>query len=97
MAEGDTPHLPCPFEDCGSSDAFNWNDDGYGYCHSCGSSYPSREPTFDWAAEQYPVKRRVNIMDVPIKSMTYEGIRGIKPEVCQLYQIQLQLVRVVNL
>jgi KaiC/GvpD/RAD55 family RecA-like ATPase len=91
MAEGDTPHLPCPFEDCGSSDAFNWNDDGYGYCHSCGSSYPSREPTFDWAAEQYPIKRRVNIMDVPIKSMTYEGIRGIKPEVCQLYQIQLQL------
>ena len=51
MAEGDTPHLACPFEDCGSSDAFNWNDDGYGYCHSCGNSYPSLEPTFDWAKE----------------------------------------------
>ena len=91
MAEGDTPHLACPFEECGSSDAFNWNEDGYGYCHSCGNSYPSKEPTFDWAKKEYPVKERRNIMDMPIKSMTYEGIRGIKPEVCQLYQIQLQL------
>ena len=23
-----TPHQPCPFVDCVSSDAFNWNDDG---------------------------------------------------------------------
>jgi twinkle protein len=91
MAEGDTPHLACPFEDCGSSDAFNWNDDGYGYCHSCGNSYPSLEPTFDWAKDQYPVKERINIMDIPVKSGTYEGIRGIKPDVCQLYGIQLQL------
>ena len=91
MAEGDTPHLSCPFEDCGSSDAFNWNDEGYGYCHSCGNSYPSSEPTFDWAKDQYPVKERINIMDIPVKSGTYEGIRGIKPDVCQLYGIQIQL------
>ena len=71
MAEGDTPHLACPFEECGSSDAFNWNEDGYGYCHSCGNSYPSKEPTFDWAKEEYPVKERRNIMDIPIKSMNY--------------------------
>ena len=38
----DTPHQPCPFEDCGSSDAFNWNEDGYGFCHSCGEAYPSK-------------------------------------------------------
>ena len=92
MASNDQPHLACPFEDCGSSDAFNWNDDGYGYCHSCGTSYPhATEQTFDWAKDQYPVKKRINIMDVPIKSMTYDGIRGIKPEICQLYSIQLQL------
>ena len=38
----DNPHKACPFEDCGSSDAFNWNDDGYGFCHSCGEAYPSK-------------------------------------------------------
>ena len=91
MAEGDTPHLACPFEDCGSSDAFNWNDEGYGYCHSCGTSYPSSKSTFDWAKDQYPAKQRINIMDVNVKSGTYEGIRGIKPDVCQLYGIQIQL------
>ena len=91
MAEGDNPHLPCPFEECGSSDAFNWNDEGYGFCHSCGTSYPSSKPTFDWAKEKYPVKQRINIMDVVVKSGTYDNIRGIKPDVCQLYGIQLQL------
>ena len=90
MAEGDNPHLACPFEDCGSSDAFNWNDEGYGFCHSCSKSYPSSEPVFDWVKDQYPVKERRNIMDIPVKSGTYEGIRGIKPDICQLYGIQLQ-------
>ena len=42
MAENDNPHLACPYIDCGSSDAFNWNDDGYGHCHSCGNSYPMK-------------------------------------------------------
>ena len=30
-------------------------------------------------------------MDVNVKSGTYEDIRGIKPDVCQLYGIQIQL------
>ena len=90
MADGDTPHLACPFEDCGSSDAFNWNDKGYGFCHSCAKSYPSSEPTFEWADSNYPVKRRIRVMDIPVKGLTYDGIRGIKPDVCQLYGIQLQ-------
>ena len=42
MAENDNPHLACPYVDCGSSDAFNWNDDGYGFCHSCGEAYPNK-------------------------------------------------------
>ena len=60
----DNPHQACPFEDCGSSDAFNWNDDGYGFCHSCGESYPNKHklPVFDWAKQSYPLKRRENIM-----------------------------------
>ena len=87
-----TPHQPCPFVDCGSSDAFNWNEDGYGYCHSCGEAYPSKNrlETFDWVSSTYPLKRKVNIMDVEIKGMTYENIRGIDPEVCKMYGIQVQ-------
>jgi len=87
-----TPHQPCPFVDCGSSDAFNWNDDGYGYCHSCGEAYPSKNrlETFNWVSSTYPLKRKVNIMDVEIKGMTYENIRGIDPEVCKMYGIQVQ-------
>ena len=85
----DNPHKPCPFEDCGSSDAFNWNDDGYGFCHSCGESYPSKNRlrTFDWVSHEYPLKRKVNVMDVEVKGFTYNNIRGIDPEVCKLYGI----------
>lgn len=32
-------HKPCPLPDCGSSDAFSWNQEtGMFYCHSCGGS-----------------------------------------------------------
>lgn len=50
------PHQPCPYVSCGSSDAFSYNTGGFGRCHSCERSYPSREPTFEWAAEKYPTK-----------------------------------------
>ena len=31
MSANDNPHLACPYVECGSSDAFNWNDDGFGH------------------------------------------------------------------
>ncbi len=76
---GDNPHLACPFEDCGSSDAFNWNDGGYGFCHSCGESYPAKrgKKVFDWAKEDYPVIERVKPMDIPVTGVTYKDIRGL--------------------
>ena len=88
----DNPHQACPFEDCGSSDAFNWNDDGNGFCHSCGESYPNKHklPVFDWAKQSYPLKRRENVMMKEVKGVTYDDIRGIDPEVCKLYGIQIQ-------
>tara|TARA_R110002167_G_scaffold18630_1_gene69526 strand:- start:370 stop:1944 length:1575 start_codon:yes stop_codon:yes gene_type:complete len=49
-------HLECPYETCGSSDAFSYNDEGYGKCHSCNQSYPSSRKTFDWSEEKYPTK-----------------------------------------
>lgn len=85
-------HQPCPFTDCGSSDAFSWNEvDQVGKCHSCGKGYPSRLPTFDWAKEDYPLKeRKDNVTQVPVSYGSYEGIRGIDPDVCKMYGIQLQ-------
>lgn len=83
---------PCPYKHCGSSDAFNWQQDGYGYCHSCKQSYPTKNmpEVFDWASEDYPLKQRRNIMDIPVTSVTYDGIRGLDADVAKLYRIQLQ-------
>ena len=92
MSEGDNPHLACPFTDCGSSDAFNWNDDGFGQCHSCSRAYPSKgmPETYEWVQQQYPLKERKKPMDIPITGGTYENIRSIDADVCELYGIQLQ-------
>ena len=93
------PHLPCPFEACGSSDAFSYNTDGYGKCHSCGESYPKRgAKLFSWAKQEYPVKSKETEKQIQkrLREMepsrgVFEGIRGIKPDICKLYGIQLQL------
>jgi twinkle protein len=89
----ETPHQACPYVDCGSSDAFSWNTDGYGKCHSCNKSYPSkqRHKTFDWVAETYPLENKTPIERREVASVSYDGIRGIDPEVAKLYGIQLQL------
>lgn len=50
-------HQPCPFTDCGSTDAFSWNDAGYGKCHSCGNSYPHKNMRISPGMENvYPTK-----------------------------------------
>lgn len=87
------PHQPCPYSDCQSSDAFSWNDEGYGRCHSCGKSYPAKgmKGLMEWATETYPVKQKVEVHKIPVAGITYEGIRGIDPDVCKLYGIQLQV------
>ena len=92
MATGDNPHLACPYTECGSSDAFNWNDDGYGQCHSCSRSYPSKDmsQTYDWVKQEYPLKERRKPMEIPVTGGTYNGIRSIDADVCELFGIQLQ-------
>ena len=53
----DKPHQPCPFIDCGSSDGFSYNVNGYGKCFSCGESYPHKNMhVHDWAKERYPLR-----------------------------------------
>ena len=92
MATGDNPHLACPFTDCGSSDAFNWNDDGFGQCHSCSRAYPSKgmPEIYEWVQSEYPLKERKKPMEIPITGGTYENIRSIDADVCEMYGIQLQ-------
>ncbi len=87
------PHKPCPFENCKSSNAFSWNDNGYGQCKSCGQSYPSKgmKGLKDWAKETYPVKQQVDVRSLPVSKVSYDNIRGLDPDVCKLYGIQLHL------
>jgi len=44
-----------------------------------------------WAMETYPVKEKIDTRNLTVASSTYEGIRGLDPDVCKLYGIQLQL------
>jgi len=50
-------HQACPYESCGSTDAFSWNPEGYGKCHSCDMSYPKKNmpSRFDWVKDKYPL------------------------------------------
>lgn len=85
-------HQPCPYESCGSSDAFSWNDEGYGNCFSCGNAYPKKgAKVFDWAADRYPVASYKPAASVEPSGVSYEDIRGIEPDVCKLFGIQRQV------
>ena len=81
-------HQPCPFVDCGSSDAFKWwGDDGNGYCHSCGGNYPKDNgQLFNWAKERYPtvekdgfdsLRSMVSSPKQPLSEKSYKAMRGI--------------------
>lgn len=91
----DTPHQRCPYQTCSSSDAFNWNSSGYGFCHSCGEAYPKkgRLDVFDWVKDTYPTSPREKdkLVVKEVASTTYSNIRGLEEDVAKLYGIQRQL------
>ena len=86
-------HQPCPFTQCGSSDAFSYNTDKQtGHCKSCNSGYPSTKEVFSWVKDEYPVQeRKPSVTHREVVGSVYKGIRSIDPSVCELYGIQLQL------
>ena len=88
----DQTHVRCPYKDCGSSDAFSWNHNGYGQCHSCAQPYPTKGmgDVFDWVPATYPLKKRINAMTAEITGTTYKGIRGLDEDVSKLFGIQVQ-------
>lgn len=83
-------HGECPFVGCETTTAFSWNDDGAGNCKVCHGVYPSKGMKLkDWAKERYPLKEKIDVRSLPVTGVTYEGIRGIDPDVCKKYGIQL--------
>ena len=91
-------HKPCPYEDCGSTDAFSYNlDSGAGKCHSCERKYPnSRGSKFDWAENEYPtwkghkemVKPNTTLQPVPTEVLTPvdRACRGVTVETMKKYK-----------
>ncbi len=56
-------HVPCPYEACGSSDAFSWEgNEQVGKCHSCDRSYPmagmNNMKIFEWTPTDYPINEK---------------------------------------
>jgi twinkle protein len=82
---------------CGSSDAFSYNSEGYGKCHSCDTNYPSRKKTLEWAAERYPTIQKDEYSFTPKKiepivpqdpsNGNYESMRGIDEAVMTEYGV----------
>lgn len=90
------PHQACPYTDCGSSDAFSYNTDGFGRCHSCERGYPSKDPMYSWAKERYPTVEKDNfdnlrsmMNNVPksLSQKTYKEMRGITAKTMEEFDV----------
>ena len=91
-------HKPCPYVDCESSDAFDYNSvKKVGHCKSCERAYPSKEAMFSWAKDKYPVEERNNmnnVVDYTPKNIEdsgtwkYEPLRGIKASTMQDFNVR---------
>ena len=88
---------PCPYPSCGSSDAFSWNTEGFGNCHSCKTPYPSKNKTYEWAQEKYPTKgRSMGVVSYTPKGISYKedpcdgnyvAFRGISKSIMEKYGV----------
>ena len=88
-------HQPCPYVSCQSSDAFSYNVGGYGKCHACNRSYPSREEVYDWAKEKYPTVKGNSMIvteftpkriEEPSQGR-YVNMRGINPKTMEDFNV----------
>ena len=93
----DKSNLPCPYVSCGSSDAFSYNSNGYGKCHSCDTNYPSRKKMFDWAKDEYPASGKSGQSFTPkdiaqpiqqdLSNGKHHGMRGIDEGIMAEYGV----------
>lgn len=77
---------PCPFEDCGSSDAFSWSPEKHvGKCFSCDRGYPAKGGVYkDWAHLRYPLKEDVD--NTPVRTVLTDW-RGIRKDIFELFGV----------
>ena len=93
--------LPCPFTDCGSSDAFSYHTDKrVGKCFSCDRSYPHKGMMLlDWASEKYPLEDKYKNMDdmqlktqrsdnTPSDGLIYQPFRGISASTMEFFGVK---------
>jgi twinkle protein len=84
-------HKPCPYEDCGSSDAFSYSTDKkIGYCHSCGYNYPSKHKMFDWAKTEYPTNERNSMPVIEHNREDFAELRGVTDRTMKFYNCLTQ-------
>jgi len=75
---GEISHQPCPYEECGSSDAFAYNVvTKIGHCHSCKRNYPGRDPKFSWAEDTYPMpEKKPDLRNTKIITGRFDDLAG---------------------
>lgn len=99
-----TDKLPCPFRDCGSSDAFSWyHEQDKGHCYSCGLDYPYHKrnhPVDSTIAIDYDdfnelvyinegeTMNKPKEVVQPMLTPMYRASRGITKETMQKYGVQ---------
>lgn len=92
---------PCPYVDCGSSDAFSYNTRGFGKCFSCNRSYPSKDKVHEWAKEKYPLADGMEVVTeaksdgsgedyvahrgISVRTMTTYGVKTKNDKSYQIY------------
>jgi len=96
-------HKPCPHPDCGSTDAFSYNTEGFGFCHSCGNAYPKTGVLYEghWL-DTYPLdtehKRKgstkvmkqsakVAAQQIEILTKVFRAHRGITAKTMEFYGV----------
>ena len=90
-------HQPCTYVECGSSDAFSFNTSGFGKCHACNRSYPSKYQKFKWASEKYPLPQGTTMTKIFLNNSyekpestqkgSYIAIRGISQKTMEDYGV----------
>ncbi len=95
--EYEIPHQPCPFEDCGSSDAFSYNTEKMtGFCFACDRGYPrSGMELTEWARDTYPLQEKegyttMAVAPTPTELLTAETreFRGVTVKTMDFYGVQ---------
>ena len=101
MGYADVNQQPCPYEDCGSSDAFSWESEvHYGKCFSCDRAYPAKgemHKVSEWAKEAYPLTPREGkqmftvVENIEAGVWKHVGCRKITSKTMEFYGVKSYL------